>query len=266
MISAPHNPTDRAVPARQTRVRPQRGCHTLPVERAARLAAFGLGLFGSTLLAQSGERVDLGSLTTGSTVSFVRASEGEWGLAVEGAGNPGFRQAKPARIEVYRADDDIRPFAAGYATIEKSAAGADLLARAEIPCGDKVVFHVLDRWSLNGDVATVLRSIAVSGNAPGGFESSIVFAVDPSVGWADVNCLAPGALYGDPTYDGERSPGGTLNHAARRFLMREDILPAPLFALSFNGGASVSVLDPAPRGDSTVEETTLAQAVMIDAR
>ena len=48
--------------------------------------------------------------------------------------------------------------------------------------------------------------------------------------------------------------------------MREDILPAPLFALSFNNGASVAVLDPAPRGDSTVEETKLSETVMTDAR
>lgn len=254
------------MPTPQTPVRAQRGRHSCPITRAAKLAALGLGLLGSTLLAQSAERVDLGNLTIGSTVSFVRGPEGQWGLVVEGAGTPGFRQAKPARIEVYRSDDDIRPFATGYATIEKSAAGNELLAGAEIPCGDKVVFQVQDRWSLHGDVATVARTVEVRGNTPGGFESSVVFAADPSVNWADVNCLAPGALYGDPTYDGARSPGGTLNYAARRFLMREDILPAPLFALSFNGGASVSVLNPTPRGDSTVEETTLAQPVMIDAR
>jgi len=250
----------------ETRARTPRCCSALLGNRAARFVALGLGLLGSTLVAQSGERIYLGSLTTGSTVSFVRGPEGSWGLAVEGAGNPSFRQTKPARIEVYRADDDIRPLAAGYATIEKSAARNELLARAIIPCGDKVVFQVQDRWSLHGEVATVVRTVEVSGNAPGGFESSVVFAADPSVNWEDVNCLAPGALYGDPTFDGERSPGGTLNHAARRFLMREDILPAPLFALSFNNGASVSVLDPTPRGDSTVAETTLAQAVMIDAR
>ena len=81
-----------------------------------------------------------------------------------------------------------------------------------------------------------------------------------------MNCLAPGALYGDPTFDGQRSPGGTLNYAARRFLMREDILPAPLFALSFNNGSSVAVLDPSPQGESTVEETKLTKAVMTDAR
>jgi hypothetical protein len=48
-------------------------------------------------------------------------------------------------------------------------------------------------------------------------------------------------------------------------MMREDILPAPLFALSFANGTSVAVLDPAPRGDTTVEETP-AKTVMTDAR
>ena len=81
-----------------------------------------------------------------------------------------------------------------------------------------------------------------------------------------MNCLAPGALYGDPTYDGDRSPGGTLNYEARRFLMREDILPAPLFALSFNNGSSVTMLDPSPNGESTVDETKLPKDVMTDAR
>ena len=115
-------------------------------------------------------------------------------------------------------------------------------------------------------MVTVSRKVEVVGNAPGGFNSSIVFTVDSSVQWGDVNCLAPGALYGDPAYNGERSPGGTLNYAVRRFVMREDMLPAPLFALSFNNGTSVAMLDPSPRGESTVEETKLSKDVMTDER
>ena len=234
------------------------------IDRIGRCLLLGLGLAGSAALAQSGDRVDLGRLTTGATVSFVRDAGGEWGIDIQGTAAPRIRQLKPARIEVYHTEADILPLAAGYRTVEKSAAGLE--ARAEIAYGSQVVFHLLDRWSLDGAVVAVRRSVDVTGTAPGGFESSVVFAVDPSVGWNDVHCLAPGALYGDPTFDGERSPGGTLNQAARRFLIREDMLPAPLFALSFNNGASVSVLDPSPRGDSTVEETRLTQPVMIDAR
>jgi hypothetical protein len=125
---------------------------------------------------------------------------------------------------------------------------------------------VQDHWTLTDSVLSVSRKVAVTGNAPGGFDSSVVFAVAPSVQWTNVNCLAPGALYGDPTYDGPRSPGGTMNYEAGRFFMREDILPAPLFALSFSNGASVAMLDPAPHGDTTEEETKLAKPVIIDSR
>ena len=252
------------MPTLRARWRVQYGFRSPPFGLMGRWVWLGLGLVGSAAFAQPSDRVDLGRLSTGATVSFVRGGSGEWGIEVRGTNVPRIQQPKPVRIEVFSAEDDIRPLVAGYQTVEKTAEGLD--ARSTIADRDGVSFRVQDRWSLDGAVVAVRRSVRVTGNAPGGFESSVVFAVDPSVNWSDVNCLAPGALYGDPTYDGERSPGGTLNHAARRFLLREDILPAPLFALSFRDGASVAVLDPAPRGDSTLEETRLTQAVMIDAR
>ena len=210
------------------------------------------------------ERVVLGRLQNGATVSFVRSEQGDWGIEISGAMAPRILQPMPAGIEVFRTKEDILQLAAGYKTVRQSASEIDALA--EIPYGDNVVFRVQDHWSLNGAVVSVRRKVEVTGNAPGGFSSSIVLTVDPSVNWPDVNCLAPGALYGDPTFDGERSPGGTLNYSARQFLMREDILPAPLFALSFNNGFSVAVLDPSPRGESTVEETKLLKDVMTDER
>lgn len=226
--------------------------------------ACGLALGVAARPAFASERLELGTLPTGATIAFVRDAGAEWGIEVRGGPAPGFAQAKPARLEVFQGVEDIRALAAGYRSVEKTADGVD--ASAVIRHGDGVEFRVRDTWRLAGDIASVRREIEVAGRAPGGFDSSIVFAIDPSVPWQDVACFAPGSLYGDPTFDGERSPGGTLNHAARRFVMREDLLPAPLFALSFPSGASVALLDPAPRGDSTVEETRLSAAVMIDAR
>ena len=233
--------------------------------RAVRAALLGLAASAPVLLAESGGREELGSLPTGSAVSFVRSADGDWGLAVEGGGSGGFRQPKPARIEVYLADNDITLLSSGYRELRRDPDGG-IDARAELAYRDNVVFRVEDRWRLAGAVATVSRTVTVSGAAPGGFGSSIVLSADPSVKWSDVNCLAPGAVYGDPTYDGEQSPGGTLNYGSRLFLMREDMLPAPLFALSLRNGASVSILDPKPQGDSTVRETTLEQDVMVDSR
>jgi hypothetical protein len=226
-------------------------------------ALVGLGLAGSTLVAQQSARMDLGRLQTGATVSFTRGAAGEWGIEAGGGAAPRIAQPKPAKLEVFGAEDGIRQLAAGYKTVRKSAAGID--AQAEIQYGENVVFRVNDNWSLSGGALSLRRKVDVSGNAPGGFNSSVVFTVDPSVGWSDVAYLAPGALYGDPAYNGERSPGGTLNYAARRFVIREDLLPAPLFALSFGNGSSIAVLNPSPRGDTTVGEAP-SNAVMTDAR
>lgn len=226
-------------------------------------ALVGLGLAGSTLFAQQSARIELGRLQTGATVAFTRASSGEWGIEIAGGAAPRIAQPKPARLEVFRAENDIRQLAVGYRTVQKAAGGID--SRAEVAYGDGVVFRVEDRWSIGGGVLALQRSVRVSGNAPGGFNSSIVFTVDPSVGWPDVSYLAPGVLYGDPTYNGDRSPGGTLNYAARRLVIREDFLPAPLFALWFGNGASIAVLNPSPRGDTTVEDAP-TNAAMTDAR
>lgn len=224
----------------------------------------GLCLTVSAAYSQQNGRIDLGRLQTGAKVSFVRTTGGEWGIEIKGSKVPVVMQPRPFSLQVFLTEDDIHEFAAGYKTVKKSNSKID--AFAEIAYGENVIFRVNDIWSIKDAVVSLQRKVEVSGNAKGGFNSSVVLMVDPSVSWLDVNCLAPGALYGDPTYDGERSPGGTLNHTARRFIMREDMLPAPLFALSFSNGSSVAVLDPSPKGESTFQETKLSEAVMTDRR
>lgn len=218
----------------------------------------------SNAFAQNVDQVKLGRLQTGATVSFVRSAGGDWGIKVSGGTLPHLTQQKPVRIEIFRTKKDIRDLKVGYKTIRRSDSGID--AHADIRYGDNVVFRVEDRWSLNGAILSVQRKVKVVGSASGGFNSSVVFNVDPSVHWSDMNCLAPGVLYGDPTHDGARSPGGTLNYATHRFFMREDILPAPMFGLSFKNGSSVTMLDPSPNGESTFAETKLTKDVMIDSR
>jgi len=230
----------------------------------ANILFLALFLTLSAAFAQQSDRIGLGRVENGETVLFVRTAGGGWGIEISGGASPHLTQRTPAHIEVLRAEGDIRELASGYMTVQQSDSG--ISARAEIAYGEHVVFRVEDRWILNGTVLSMRRKVEVKGSAPEGFNSSIAFTVDSSVRWVDVNCLAPGALYGDPTYNGDRSPGGTLNYAARRFFIREDILPAPLFALSFSNGSSVAMLDPSPRGASTVAETKLSSDVMTDSR
>ena len=216
------------------------------------------------LLGQQGSAVDLGGLQTGARVSFVRSPSGEWGIEIAGGAAPRILQRKPASIEVYRADNDIQRLAAGYDKVVKTVAGVDALA--QVTYGKAVIFRIEDKWSVSSTGLSLHRDVVVKGNAPGGFYSAIDFRVDPPVSWTDINFMVPGAIYADPTYDGDRSPGGTLNYAARHLWMREDILAAPLFAMSFKNGASIAMLDPAPRGGTTEEESKLTNLTMTDAR
>ncbi|MBN1399211.1 MAG: hypothetical protein JXA74_00135, partial [Anaerolineae bacterium] len=53
----------------------------------------------------------------------------------------------------------------------------------------------------------------------------------------------------------------------KRYGVREDALAAPMIAVAFPGGGSLCLLDPAPQGDTTVEEVGFKQAsVMLDER
>ncbi len=212
----------------------------------------------------SGKRVDLGKLTGGEVVSFVRNKDTDWGILISGGTAPEITRPKPVRLEILQNEDDTQILEAGYASVKKSRSGVD--AVAEIFHGENVVFSIFDHWSLDETVISLKRKVEVRGNSTGGFNSSIVLQVDSLVTWTDVSCLAPGAIYGDPTYDGDRSPGGNLNYEAKHFIMREDILPAPLFALSFSNGSSVAILDPTPDGESTVDETQLSSDIMTDTR
>jgi hypothetical protein len=228
------------------------------------LTIIGFCLVLLTGCSYSGKHVDLGKLSGGETISFVRNESKDWGIVISGGTSPAVSQINPVKLEILQNEDSIHTIITGYNSIKKSRSG--IKAVAVVKFGENVVFNINDQWSYEGSVLSLKRKIQVQGDTPGGFNSSLALAVDSSVKWTDVNCLAPGALYGDPTYDGDRSPGGTLNYEAKCFIMREDILPAPLFALSFNNGSSVTILDPSPNGESTVDETKLSADIMTDPR
>jgi hypothetical protein len=196
------------------------------------------------------------------SVSFIRENGG-WGMRLGGPGLPAITQPDPARIELYDGKD-IRTLAIPYADVERT--GDRVTATAQVGDGQHPMFRIVDRWAARGDILTVDRQITALADEPGGFASSVAFQIDPSIGWNEVKFFAPAILYGDPTYDGERSPGGTLNFAAHRLKLREDFLPAPMFAVSFANGTSLSILDPMPRGDSTEADTTLAAPTIVDPR
>jgi hypothetical protein len=206
-------------------------------------------------------RIVLGQLANGAAVTFVRAGSGDWGIEISGDAVPLITQQKPAQIEVFRGQDNVRQLADGYQSVQKAA--DSVVARAKLAGGGEAAFAVEDRWRISGDVLSLSRKVNVAGaedNA--GFYSAIRLVTASTVKWEDLNYLVPGLLYGEP-HTSAGAPGGSLNYGAKRFSIREDWLAAPLFGISFRDGAWAAVLDPAPRGDTTQAETTAPAATPI---
>ena len=204
--------------------------------------------------APASNRIELGRLANGAAVAFVRAGSGEWGLETNGGGGARMTQPKPAQIEVYRGGEDVSELAAGYQSVQKEADA--VVAKAKVTGGREAAFAVEDRWTLSGAVLLLSRRVNVTVPENGaGFLSAIRLVTDPRVAWTDADYLVPGLLYGEP-HTRETAPGGSANLRAKRLSVREDYLSAPLIAASFRDGNWVAVMDMAPRGDTTQEETT----------
>jgi hypothetical protein len=197
----------------------------------------------------------LGILESGATVSFVLDTSGTWGIEISGTEFPSLLNRKPAQIEIFKNVDNIIKLSAGYQSVKK-AEGA-MISKTEITDSNGAAFIIEDKWSISGDVLSLDRKVTVNGSENNaGFLSAIRFSTEPTVKWEDMTYFAPDVLYGDPTYDGETSPGGTLAYKSKCFSIREDYISAPLFGLSFKNGNWAAVLDLSPDGATTMAETT----------
>ncbi len=231
------------------------------------LAGFGLAamsLVGVADVAQAGQRLELGDTQNAVSIAFIENHPGDWRMDASGPGSVQLSQPQPIRFETIDAAGAIRDFAVGYKSVKRTADGME--AHGELSVDGRPAFAVDDVWSVHDAVVTVHRHVRVLADLPGGYASSVSFALQPQVNWDDVGIFAPGIIYGDPTYNGDRSPGGTLAFAAHRLGLREDMLPAPMLGLAFKSGGTVTLLDPAPQGGTTVADTTLAKPVEIDSR
>ena len=226
--------------------------------RCASTAVLAWVLMGSVAMAQRGpatattadrvELVDLGSRV--GLVAFVRGESG-WGIEVPQGTIGRMAQAKPAEIEVYRAQGSAETLAAGYQSVQKD--GNAVVAKAKVASAGKAGkanFDVEDRWTFDGATLALSRKVSVAGAEDGaGFSSAIRLVTDATAKWEDAGYFVPGMGYNDPTYD-----GGAASYRGKRFSLREDTLAAPVFGMMMKGGGWAAVLDMAPRGDTIVAD------------
>jgi|SRR6185312_1803617 len=202
-------------------------------------------------------RILLGHLANGATVTFVRTGSDEWGIDVSGTAVSRLKQPKPAQVEIYRKEDDVTDIAASYRSVQKKP--GEIFATSTVEPAGGAAFTFVDHWKITGDVLILSRTVTVTKEEKdAGFDSAIRLLTEPEISWSDLDYFAPGVIYGDPTYDGDNSPGGVLNYRAKRFALREDQLSAPLFALSFRDGRWAAAMDMSPRGDTTWAESSAA--------
>jgi len=162
---------------------------------------------------------------------------------------------------VFRTETDIRQLTSGYRSVEPTEGGVE--GRAEIAGGDGVVFGIVDLWSIDGSVLSVRRRVDVEGSAPGSaFNSTLMLATTPEAPADEVEYFVPSVLY--------RGPGGNENPEpgeAQSFAYREDSMAAPMVGISFGNGATITMLDPTPRGETTYEDVgNRTTSVLLDDR
>lgn len=197
---------------------------------------------------------ELAKLQNGAVASFTQNEDGGWGVSFAGGDAEPVFQKAPVQVELYT-EGGTQQIAVPYARVTRK--GKSWLATAEVPAGDAVL-AVKDLWGWDGEAVTVSRSVKVEGSvADAGFATAFNFETKPSSNWGNVSFYAPGMLYGDSSYDGAYSPGGTSFDKAHLFTFREDFLPSPMYGMRFDSGNTFMILDAAPDGTTTLEETQL---------
>jgi len=222
---------------------------------------FGLCLSFLAACSRQNDKVKLGRLQTGTLVSFIKNPGGDWGIEISNKYGVLMDQTKPARIAVYKGDNSVEELYVGYQSVQKD--GNVVTAKVKVANGDVGNFDIEDLWTISGNELSVARKVSVNGTIDStGFYSAIRLSTAPGVKWEEVNFLAPGLLYGKP-HTSPRAAGGSTYYDAGYFSLREDVLSAPLLGLLLNDGNWIAVLDPAPDGSTTMEETTAQAATPI---
>src|ERR1017187_4236932 len=134
---------------------PKRGLMNRLLLSAVMICLPSVGALPAQTGGEAAQRIELGRLASGATVSFSPNRSGEWGMEIAGGETPRLAQQNLVQMEVFRLETDIRQMEAGYKSVQK--VGNSITARAEIPYGATVKFQVEDQWTLSAAILSVHR-------------------------------------------------------------------------------------------------------------
>lgn len=200
------------------------------------------------------EKMHLGDLASGGEIFFRQDEKDEWGLHI---GQYDFKQSAPVHLEFY-SDGKREERAVAYSSISKD--GNKAIGMAELTWKSSA-FKVKDVWTVAGNELHLRRHILLDGSEEGGFMSSISLYGKENFRREEAAFFAPGMIYGDPANLTRSAIGGIETEST--IIIREDRLPAPLFAARFKGGSAVCVFDPQPKANTIQEDSEDYQAKTI---
>lgn len=208
---------------------------------------------------QSNQRV-IGVFSSGATLSLHKNDAGQWGVLLNDNALGKISQPLPAEIEYYLDSTSIFQRSSGYSDVEVLENGFAGQAIVEI---EDIAFLVSDTWQISDDVLHVSRKLKVQGNSDGGFLSVVAFGMHK--GADEARYFAPGMIFGNPNLLTRSAIGGP--EAGDATWIREDRLPAPMFGIYGRNGASITILNPTPQGQTIKADSRDREAIpMIDER
>lgn len=208
---------------------------------------------------RAGEKT-IGTFSSGHLLTVQKNNNGQWGICVRNENTILWSQTHPVQLEYYPDSTLNDAGQSGYTSIQLEKNGFS--GKGAIQIGD-VTFQVEDSWKVTENTLNFSRNLKVKGDAPGGFLSSLYLLSSGKK--KDIRCFAPGMIYGDPNVISADAIGGI--NSGNDLWIREDRLPAPMFGVYAENGRSLTVLNPAPQGNTTKEDSRDRQVrTLVDGR
>lgn len=204
----------------------------------------------------------------------LQAAEGEIALDTKGAtlrvaGQPRWRSPAPLQARILTADGGTPWVSGPYRTIASDGDAVVATGELELP-GDGML-QISDRWRADGAIIRMARTATVE--RPGSARGFLTAFEFESAGPCDldgVEPFLPAVMYGDNSFLPADAVGSRRHRDAgiTDFLVREDVLPAPLAAARDKVcGAAIAVMHANPSGTTTVSDSTdLTAHTLVDGR
>lgn len=171
--------------------------------------------------------------------------------------NRSFYQSEPLQFEVASSADDLpRPVRGAYSSV--TAVPNGYRAIGSLALTPEIKAHVTDVWSLDGEDVVLQRGVTLAGpSRPGGFVSSFTLNLPEG----EPQIFVPGMIYGGAGNLTTSAIGGAETPRANSVIrIREDRMPAPVFAVRMPDGAGLAILDAAPDAATTAADSLDTQA------